>query len=215
MPGLKLIYIGKWSSCWNKLNQLWMVDKDNPITLWCVITHSCPNFHGGLASTPWASYQIRKIAGCACAGNAGNVSPAAEFKGKRELAIPACITARASRTCRDACRDCLPAVAGKTFPAFLAHAHPQFDVFGKRPIEDRTWVFNHTELKIRTCNRFSLAKPSYLRVPHHCNCEIHFTNCGLVIPYAVIKLGQHELRKWLVAWQHRAITWTNVDSSSL
>ena len=24
---------------------------------------------------PWASYQIRKIAGCACAGNAGNVSP--------------------------------------------------------------------------------------------------------------------------------------------
>ena len=25
--------------------------------------------------TPWASYQIRKIVGCACAGNAGNVSP--------------------------------------------------------------------------------------------------------------------------------------------
>ena len=24
---------------------------------------------------PWASYQIRKIAGCACAGNAGNVFP--------------------------------------------------------------------------------------------------------------------------------------------
>ena len=67
-------------------------------------------------------------------GMPGTFPPAAEFKGKRELAIPACITARASRTCRDACRDCLPAVAGKTFPAFLAHAHPQFDVFGKRPI---------------------------------------------------------------------------------
>ena len=25
--------------------------------------------------SPWASYQIRKIAGCACAGNTGNVSP--------------------------------------------------------------------------------------------------------------------------------------------
>ena len=25
---------------------------------------------------PWASCQIRKIAGCACAGNAGNVFPA-------------------------------------------------------------------------------------------------------------------------------------------
>ena len=55
--------------------------------------------------SPWASYQIRKIAGCACAGNAGNVLPAADFKAHHYLAIPACITARASRTCRDACRD--------------------------------------------------------------------------------------------------------------
>ena len=53
----------------------------------------------------WASYQIREIVGCACARNAGNVFPATDFKGNRELAIPACITARASRTCRDACRD--------------------------------------------------------------------------------------------------------------
>ena len=43
----------------------------------------------------WVSYQIRKIAGCACAGNAGNVFSATDFKGNRELAIPACITARA------------------------------------------------------------------------------------------------------------------------
>ena len=34
--------------------------------------------------------------GCACAGNAGNVFPA--------TAIPTCITARAWRTCRNACR---------------------------------------------------------------------------------------------------------------
>ena len=38
------------------------------------------------------------------------------------------------RACRDACRDRLPAVTGKTFPAFPAHAHPQFCVSGKRPI---------------------------------------------------------------------------------
>ena len=31
----------------------------------------------------WASYLIRKIAGCACAGNAGNVFPATDFKGNR------------------------------------------------------------------------------------------------------------------------------------
>ena len=42
----------------------------------------------------WASYQIRQIAGCTCAGNAGNVFPATDFKGNRQLTIPACITAR-------------------------------------------------------------------------------------------------------------------------
>ena len=53
----------------------------------------------------WGSCQMCKIAGFACAGNAGNVFPATDFRGNRWLAIPACITARASRTCRDACRD--------------------------------------------------------------------------------------------------------------
>ena len=67
-------------------------------------------------------------------GMPGTFSPPADFKGSRWLAIPACITARALRTCRDACRDCLPAVAGKTFPAFPAHAPPQFYVSGKRPM---------------------------------------------------------------------------------
>ena len=58
---------------------------------------------------------------------------------KEKLTIPACITARAWRTCRDACRDRLPLVAGKTFPAFPAHAHPQFSVSGKRPMI-RNWM---------------------------------------------------------------------------
>ena len=31
----------------------------------------------------WAAYQIRKIAVCSCAGNAGNVFPATDFKGNR------------------------------------------------------------------------------------------------------------------------------------
>ena len=47
----------------------------------------------------WTSYQIRKIVGFACAGNARDVFPATDFKRIRLLAIPACITARASRTC--------------------------------------------------------------------------------------------------------------------
>ena len=83
---------------------------------------------------PWASYQIRKIAGCTCAGNAGNVFPATDFKGNRSLAIPACITARASRTCRDDCRDRLPTVAGKRSRHSRRKHNPQFCVSVKRPI---------------------------------------------------------------------------------
>ena len=67
-------------------------------------------------------------------GMPGTFSPAADFKGNRKLAIPTCVTARAWRTCRDACRDRAPAVTGKTFPAFPAHAHLQFCVSGKRPM---------------------------------------------------------------------------------
>ena len=35
----------------------------------------------GLLTHTWASCQIRKIAVCTCAGNAGNVFPATDFKG--------------------------------------------------------------------------------------------------------------------------------------
>ena len=70
----------------------------------------------------WAFYQIRHTAGCACAGNAGNVFPTTDFKRNRWLAIPACIIARAWRTCRDACWDRWPAVAEKTFSAQAACA---------------------------------------------------------------------------------------------
>ena len=44
---------------------------------------------------------------------------------------------------------------------------------------------------------------------------IVLTHCGLVTPYGDRDLGQHWLRKWLVAWQHQAITWTNIDWSSV
>ena len=36
----------------------------------------------------WASYQIRKIAGCACAGNAGNVFPRRRFQRKPLVSYP-------------------------------------------------------------------------------------------------------------------------------
>ena len=68
----------------------------------------------------WASYQIRKMAGCACAGNVGNIFPRRRIQRKPQVSDPG----MHHGTCRDACRDCLPAVAGKTFPTFPAHAPP-------------------------------------------------------------------------------------------
>ena len=45
---------------------------------WALRGHGENRTHIG----PWASYQIRKIACCACAGNARNVFIATDFKGK-------------------------------------------------------------------------------------------------------------------------------------
>ena len=44
--------------------------------------------HHASASTLWASYQIRKIAGCACAGNAGNVFPHRRLQRKPLVSDP-------------------------------------------------------------------------------------------------------------------------------
>ena len=45
--------------------------------------------------------------------------------------------------------------------------------------------------------------------------EMLLTQCGLVTPYGDRDVGQLWLRQWLVAWRHQAITWTNVDWSSV
>ena len=52
---------------------------------WTLITIMSPSIMSPCycMRMPWASYQIRQIVGCACAGNAGNVFPATDFKGNR------------------------------------------------------------------------------------------------------------------------------------
>ena len=42
----------------------------------------------GCITYQWASYQIRKIAGCACAGNAGNVFPRRRIQRKTRVSDP-------------------------------------------------------------------------------------------------------------------------------
>ena len=76
---------------------------------------------------PWASYQIRKIAGCACAGNAGNVFPRRRFQRKPIVGDPGmhhgtCVThvpwcMSGSLTCGDG--ENVPGIPGACAPAIL------------------------------------------------------------------------------------------------
>ena len=75
----------------------------------------------------WASYQIRKFAGCACAGNAGNVFPCRRFQRKPLVSDPGmhhgtCVThvpwcMSGSLTCGD--RENVPGIPGACAPAML------------------------------------------------------------------------------------------------
>ena len=75
----------------------------------------------------WASYQIRKIAGCACAGNAGNVFPRRRFQRKSLVNDPGmhhgtCVThvpwcMSGSFTCGDG--ENVPGIPGACAPAIL------------------------------------------------------------------------------------------------
>ena len=80
-----------------------------------------------LRKTAWASYQIRKIAGCACAGNAGNVFPRRRFQRKPIFSDPGmhhgtCVThlpwcMSGSLTCGDG--ENVPGIPGACAPAIL------------------------------------------------------------------------------------------------
>ena len=82
--------------------------------------------HSGVV-VQWASYQIRKIAGCACAGNAGNVFPRRRFQRKPLVSDPGmhhgtCVThvpwcMSGSLTCGDG--ENVPGIPGACAPAIL------------------------------------------------------------------------------------------------
>ena len=83
--------------------------------------------HAEVNINPWASYQIRKIAGCACAGNAGNVFPRRRFQRKLLVSDPGmhhgtCVThvpwcMSGSLTCGDG--ENVPGIPSACAPAIL------------------------------------------------------------------------------------------------
>ena len=94
-----------------------------------------------IVSETWASYQIRQIAGCACAGNAGNVFPRRRFQRKLLVSDPGmhhgtCVThvpwcMSGSLTCGDG--ENVPGIPGACAPAILriwqeAHKKRSLDI---------------------------------------------------------------------------------------
>ena len=89
------------------------------------------------APFPWASYQIRKIVGCACAGNAGNVSPRRRFQRKPLVSDPGmhhgtCVThvpwcMSGSLTRGDG--ENVPGIPGACAPAILRIWQEAHDVY--------------------------------------------------------------------------------------
>ena len=104
----------------------------------------------------------------------------------------------------------LPAVAGKTFPAFPAHAHPQFYVSGKRPIG----LSSHIQLPLdRLCENSSWTTtfpnvsggPPYWRFQrygqqlNHCTVATPWSNIGSVAPI----LEQVYIFVYIGSWRDR------------
>ena len=78
--------------------------------------------HTGYVLWPLASYQIRKIAGCAFARNAGNVFSVAVRKRSRHESRRVCEARAVMHAEIVNWQFPLTSVAGNTFPAFPVHA---------------------------------------------------------------------------------------------
>ena len=83
---------------------------------------------------PWASCQIRKTAGCACAGNAGNVFPHHRLQRKLLVSDPG----MHHGTCVTHVPWCMPGSlicgGGENDPGIPGACAPAIFVSGKRPI---------------------------------------------------------------------------------
>ena len=121
-------------------------------TTWTSATATCTWSAGSLRpmTRPWASYQIRTIAACACVGNAGNVFPQpwvsdpVMHHGTCVTHVPWCMSGSLTRFL-------LKSIAGKTFPE---HA---------QPANLRIWEETHRDLEnwcFPGCWRFSDALPT-------------------------------------------------------
>ena len=146
--------------------------------------------------TQWASCQIRKIAGCACAGNAGNVSPRCRFQRKPLVSDPGmhhgtCVThvpwcMSGSLTCGDG--ENVPGIPGACATAILRIWQEAHGIYLPAVVMS-TWYFGiYTIYNIsqEICTRFCCA----LLCCGYAFVHNEFTYLSIFIRVALLALGQ-------------------------
>ena len=133
---------------------------------------------------PWASYQIRKIAGCACAGNAGNVFPRRRFQRKPLVSdsdmhhgtcmthVPWCMAG--SLTCGDG--ENVPGIPGACAPTILRIWQEAHGVYTHlQYLLCLFWFVTLEQRDHEVCQHLHLPEhPS--RQVHHCHTKIQRNN---------------------------------------
>ena len=127
----------------------------------------------------WVSCQVRKIAGCACAGNAGNVFPTTNFKRNCQLAITTCMTVCAPT--RGGGKN-VPGISGACAMRNFTHL-----ARGSWNIGSMCWAIN-----IQSCDQRFLLQVTYRpRRVHRTNNSLHH----LFVAKSRF-LGHHKRRRW-------------------
>ena len=76
----------------------------------------------------------------------------------------------------------------------------------------------HLRIKnVQDISHWNVFKKIHIKNYHISQGQMRYplTHWGLVMPHGDRELSQLWLRQWLVAWRHQAITWTNVNLSSV
>ena len=119
-------------------------------TMWCN--------YSSIPSLQWASYQIRKIAGCACAGNAGNVFPRRRLQKKPLVSDPGmhhgtCVTHVTwcmSGSLNRGGGENVPGIPGACAPAILR-------IWQETHGEGRVWISDNIPYRPIACNYLSMS----------------------------------------------------------
>ena len=173
----------------------------------------------------WASYQIRKIAGCACAGNAGNVFPRRRFQRKPIVSdpgmhhgtcvthVPWCMSGSLTRGGGENVRG----IPGACAPAILriwqeAHMAVENTSMILAVIRGRGWLWiKRRQVVFRWCKRYSNTD-----IFHYIYAEIHKNrNSSTTFHISILSLTSHDKKQARVkCWMELfiyciCITWRN------